>query len=45
MTIVADKPYRTPIWLVVVLTLGSLLLIALMLMRPFLFQPFNVPAS
>ena len=45
MTTVADKPHRTPIWLVVLLTLGSLILVALLLMRPFLFQPFNVPAS
>jgi signal peptidase I len=46
MTTVADNPHRTPIWLVAVLTLGSLLLVAPMLIvRPFLFQPFNVPAS
>jgi signal peptidase I len=46
MTAVADKPHRTPIWLVVLLTLGSVLLLASVpLFRSFLFQPFNMPAG
>jgi signal peptidase I len=43
MTSVADRPHRTPIWLVACLTLGSSLFVALLLVRPFGFQPFNVP--
>jgi signal peptidase I len=45
MTSVADRPHRTPIWIVVCLTLGSLLLVALLLVRPFGFQPFNMPSG
>ena len=45
MTTVADRPHRTPIWLVVCLTLGSLLLVALLLVRPLGFQPFNMPSG
>jgi signal peptidase I len=46
MTAVADKPHRTPTWLVVVLTLGSFVLLAsLPMARSFLFQPFNMPSS
>jgi signal peptidase I len=43
MTSVADRPHRTPIWIVVCLTLGSLLLVALLLVRPFGFQ--RVPSG
>lgn len=45
MTSVADPPHRTPIWIVVCLTLGLLLLVALLLVRPFGFQPFNMPSG
>jgi signal peptidase I len=46
MTTVADKPHRTPIWLVVCLTLGSFVLIAAVpMVRSFLFQPFNMPSG
>ena len=45
VTAVSALPHRTPIWIVVCLTLGSLVLAALLLGRPFLFQPFNIPAG
>jgi signal peptidase I len=45
MTSAPDQPHRTPIWLVVCLTLGSLLFAALLLVRPFGFQPFNIPSG
>jgi signal peptidase I len=45
MTSVAARPHRTPIWIVVCLTLGSLLLVALLLVRPLGFQPFNMPSG
>jgi len=45
MTSAAVRPHRPPIWLVVCLTLGSLLFVAVLLVRPFGFQPFNIPSG
>ncbi len=45
MTSATFRPHRPPIWLVVCLTLGSLLFVAALLVRPFGFQPFNIPSG
>jgi signal peptidase I len=39
------EKHRTPIWLVLCLTLGSLVFVALLLVRPLGFQPFNTPSG